>query len=209
MPACNFTRINKDRAYLLWRIDEPEELLIKDSTPDILAQPAYRKLTHPRRRREWLAARLALQQLLRKLGHEYTALQKDAWGRPYLVNSSVHVSIAHTDFFALVAIDGEAPIGIDMQLPSRKLQNVKEKFLNEEEIKDSGYDIEKLCIYWCAKEAIYKAYSGQSLSLKEDIHIYNFTKKEYGTVKGEAGTSRFIAQYSFYDRHVLAWSKKS
>ena len=67
MPACRFTNISKQGAYLLWRIDEPEAVLKGMSTPTVLAQPAYKKITHPGKRREWLAARLALKTLLARL----------------------------------------------------------------------------------------------------------------------------------------------
>ena len=208
MPTCSFTRISSYGAYLLWRIDEPEALLIKESTADILAQPAYKKIAHPARRREWLAARLALKKLLTELGHAYTQLPKDAWERPYLVSSPIHLSIAHCASFALAAVDQENPIGIDIQLPCKQLQSVKEKFLDEDEVKDSGNDIEKLCIYWCAKEAIYKTQGRKRLSLKQDIRIQGFTKSDQGMVWGEVGTQLFVVHYSFYDHHVLAWSRE-
>ena len=192
----------------MWRIDEPEALLIRESSANILTQPAYKKIAHPGRRREWLAARLTLKKLLTKLGHGYTELQKDAWGRPYLASSRMHLSIAHCVSFALAAVDQENPIGIDIQLPCKKLQSVKEKFLDEDEAKDSGNDIEKLCIYWCAKEAIYKTHGGKGLSLKQDIHIQGFTKSDQGMVWGELGTIPFVVHYSFYDYHVLAWSRE-
>lgn len=209
MPPCNFTRISKHSAYLLWRIDEPEVLLVKDNASDTLSQTAYKKLTHPRKRREWLAARLALKELLSKLGHEYTELQKDGWGRPYLVSSNLHLSIAHCASFAFAAVDQQNPIGIDIQLPCKKLQSVKEKFLNDNEGKDSGNDLEKLCVYWCAKEAIYKAHGGKRLSLKQDISIQGFTKSDRGTVWGKIGTKPFVVHYDFYDSHVLAWSREA
>ena len=209
MPPCSFTRISKHSAHLLWRIDEPEAVLVKDSTPTTLVQTAYKKITHPRKRREWLAARLALNKLLTKLGHEYTELQKDAWGRPYLASSSLHLSIAHCGSFAFAAVDQQNPIGIDIQLPCEKLQSVKEKFLDEEEVRDSGNDLEKLCIYWCAKEAIYKAQGRKRLSLKQDISIRAFTKSDQGTMWGEIGTKLFVIHYNFYDGHVLAWSREA
>lgn len=207
MPICSFTKLSKHSAYLLWRIDKPEALLARASTADILAEPAYKKLTHPRRRREWLAARLALKELLNALGHNYTKLQKDTWGRPFLANSHMHLSIAHCASFALAAVAQDSPIGVDIQLPCKKLQNVREKFLDEDEVKDGGNDVEKLCIYWCAKEAIYKAHGGKRLSLKDDIRIQGFTKRKQGIVWGEVKTSPFVVHYSFYNHHVLAWSK--
>ena len=209
MPLCRFTRVSKDSAHLLWRIDEPQGVLLRGSALSMLAQAEYEKITHPRRRREWLAARLTLKKLLAQLGHEYTGLQKDAQGRPYLVNSSLHLSIAHCYPFAFVAVDQQRAIGIDIQLLCKKLQDVKEKFLNHKEVRESNDDLEKLCVYWCAKEAIYKAHGGKGLSLKRDISIGKFTKKDQGTAWGAIGPQLFVIHYKFYSGHVMAWSKEA
>ena len=209
MPPCNFTRISQHSAYLLWHIVEPEEVLLRASKLSKLAQTAYQGITHPYKRKEWLAARLALKQLLAQWGYEYTELQKDAWGRPHLASSNLYVSIAHSFPFAFTALDQQHPIGVDIQLPSTQLKNVKEKFLDHGEIRDSGNNLEKLCIYWCAKEAIYKAQGGKNLSLKQDIHIRAFKKKAQGTVWGEIGPKLFVTHYNFYKDHVLAWSREA
>ncbi|MFM2428479.1 MAG: hypothetical protein RL012_363 [Bacteroidota bacterium] len=206
MPPRSFTKISKHSAHLLWHIDEPEEVLLRDSELSTLAQAAYKDIAHSRKRREWLAARLALKHLLAQVGYRYTALQKDTWGRPYLANSSLHLSIAHCSPFAFVAVSQQYAIGIDIQLPCEKLQHVQEKFLNNKEVKDSGNDLEKLCIYWCAKEAVYKAHGGGNLSLKRDINISAFKKQDQGIVWGEIGSKLFVIHYNFYKSHVLAWS---
>ncbi|MEM9417209.1 MAG: 4'-phosphopantetheinyl transferase superfamily protein, partial [Bacteroidota bacterium] len=105
--------------------------------------------------------------------------------------------------------DHRAPIGVDIQLPAKKLQDVREKFLSENEVKDSGNDMETLCIYWCAKEAIYKAHGGKGVSLKEDIHIQEFEKNDQGIVRGVLRNKPFVVHYSFYDHHVLTWSREA
>lgn len=209
MPLCSFTKISKYGAHLLWHIDEPEEVLLRDSKLSTLTQIAYKEIMHPRKRREWLAARLALKKLLAQLGHEYTELQKDAWGRPYLASSGLHLSIAHCYPFAFAAVDQQHAIGIDIQLPCKKLQNVKEKFLNDEEVKDSGNDPAKLCIYWCAKEAVYKAHGGKGVSLKHGISVSAFTKRNQGIIWGQIGPKLFVIHYDFHADHVLAWSREA
>jgi 4'-phosphopantetheinyl transferase len=209
MPSCNFTRINDHSAHLLWHITEPERVLLRESDLSPAAQAAYQEIRHPRKRREWLAARLALKELLAKWGHGYTDPQKDAWGRPHLANSSLYLSIAHNFPFAFAAVDHKNTIGIDIQLPCQKLQNVKAKFLNDDEIRDSGNNLEKLCIYWCAKEAVYKSQGGKNLSLGRDIRISAFTKKDQGAFWGEIGPKFFVVHYSFYNSHVLTWSREA
>ncbi len=208
MPLCKFTKVSQYSAHLLWHINEPQEVLLRDSVLSMLVQAEYERITHPRKKIEWLAARLALKKLLAKLGHEYTGLQKDAQGRPYLVNSSLHLSIAHCYPFAFVAVDQRHAIGIDIQLLCKKLQDVKEKFLDYKEVQESGNDLEKLGIYWCAKEAIYKAHGGKILSLKRDISIDKFTKRNRGAVWGAIGSQLFVVHYKFYAGHVLAWGKE-
>ncbi|XWN34844.1 MAG: 4'-phosphopantetheinyl transferase superfamily protein [Roseivirga sp.] len=193
----------------MWHIKEPEEKLMKDSALTRCTQVAYKERTHPDKRKEWLAARLALKELLAKLGHKYTPLQKDAWGRPYLVDSDLHLSIAHGSSYALVAVSEQHPIGVDIQWPCQKLLSVREKFLNDHESQDIDNDLDKLCIYWCAKEAIYKAQGGRRLSLKDGICIKAFTKKEQGMVWGAVGPQLFIVHYSFYNGHVLTWGQAS
>jgi 4'-phosphopantetheinyl transferase len=209
MPPCNFTKLNDHSAYLLWHITEPERVLLRESDLSLAAQTVYQAISHPRKRREWLTARLALKELLAKWGHEYTDPQKDACGRPYLANSSLYLSIAHNFPFSFAAVDRKNTIGIDIQLPCQKLQSVKAKFLNDDEIRDSGNNLEKLCIYWCAKEAVYKSQGGKNLSLKHDIRISAFTKKEQGTFWGEIGPKLFVIHYSFYNSHVLTWSREA
>ena len=207
MPVCSFTKIGANSAHLLWRIHESEATLLKYSALTTLAQKEYQKITHPCKRKEWLATRLALSKLLIKLGHTHTELRKDAWGKPYLVGSNLHISIAHCASFAFAAV-ASSPIGIDIQLPCKQLQRVKRKFLDDIAIEDSGSDLEKLCVYWCAKEAIYKAYGGRGLSLKQGISISTFKKMDRGIVWGKVGTKLFAVHYDVYDSYVLAWSRK-
>jgi len=205
MSRCSVNRIDAHTAYLLWLIDESvEELLGRLALTD-LEQLAYSQLTHPGRRLAWLAARVALQELGQEFNCPYTGVHKDTWGRPYLAGSKFYVSLSHCFPYALAAIAKQAPIGIDIQWPHKKLQKVQAKFLNGREIKDSAHDVEKLGIYWCAKEAIYKAYGGVGVSLRQDISIEPFVKNSQGTVQGRVASKRYEVHYSFYRGHVLAW----
>ena len=208
MPLYKYAQIDTNSAIALWHINESEETLIKGSAPTDWIQMAYKERTHSRKRKEWLAARITLKYLLDKLGHKYTELQKDVYGQPYLVGSSLHLSLAHGSSFALVAVSEQYPIGVDIQWPYQKLLKVREKFLDDYEIQDGGDDLDKLCIYWCAKEAIYKVQGGRHLSLKNDIRIEKFTKKRQGIVWGSVGLQPFVVHYNFCDGHVLAWSQE-
>jgi len=41
----------------------------------------------------------------------------------------------------------------------------------------AGDDLSKMCIYWCAKESLYKWYGKKNLSFKDNIFIEPFENK--------------------------------
>lgn len=208
MSRCRLIRIDTHTAYLLWLIDESEKDLLNKLRLTALERAVYSQVTHPRKRLAWLATRLALQELCSELNYAYVGLDKDSWGKPRLVGNHGYISLAHCFPWALVAVAKRAPIGIDIQLPHKKLQKVQAKYLNKAEIKDSANDVEKLCIYWCAKEAVYKAYGGRGLSLGRDISIEPFVKSKQGAIQGKVGMNNYYTiQYNFYENYVLAYSQ--
>ncbi len=205
MPPHTFAHINRHASYLLWHIDEPEYTLLAQMIFSLEEEAIWKVVKHPTKRREWLAARVALKHLLHNAGYAYTGLYKDKQGKPYLKKQPFHVSIAHCFPFALALFNTKYPIGGDIQLAHKKLNTVKDKFLNKEEIKASEHDAEKYCIYWCVKEAAYKMYGNSAVSLKNDITICPFIKKQQGTVTGTLYATPFTAEYIFKNNYAWAW----
>lgn len=203
MPLHRLLTINQDIYSLIWLIEETEEDLLGQLSMSPLKE--YGKIHHTRRRLEWIAARLALQKLCNHLGYTYQGVFKDFWGKPHLVNNYFHISLAHSFPFAVAAISFHHLLGVDIQSLSKKLQNVRHKYLNTTENQDSGQDLEKLAIYWCAKEALYKTYGGKGLSLREEIHIKPFTKSNQGTLEGRARGHYFTIHYNLMGNQILAY----
>jgi phosphopantetheinyl transferase len=205
MPLHRLLTINQGIYSLIWLIEETEEDLLGQLSPPITNLKDYEKIHHTRRRLEWIAARLALKKLCNHLGYTYQGMVKDFWGKPYLADNHLHISLAHSFPFAVAAISPNSAIGIDIQSLSKKLQNVRHKYLNATENQDSGQDLEKLAIYWCAKESLYKTYGGKGLSLREDIHIKLFTKSNQGTLEGQARGHYFTIHYRLMGDQVLTF----
>jgi 4'-phosphopantetheinyl transferase len=203
MPLHRLLTINQDLYSLIWVIEETEEDLLGQLSPTIPLKD-YEKIYHTRRRLEWIAARLALQKLCDHLGYTYQAIVKNFWGKPYLANNHFYISLAHSFPFAVAAISPNGALGVDIQSLTKKLQNIRHKYLNPTEDQDSGQDLEKLAIYWCAKEALYKAYGGKGLSLREETHIKPFTKSSHGILEGQARGHYFTIHYSLIGEHILA-----
>jgi 4'-phosphopantetheinyl transferase len=204
MPLHRLLTINQDIYSLIWLIEETEEELLSQLSP-IITLKGYEKIYHTRRRLEWITARLALQKLCDHLGYTYQAVVKDFCGKPYLANNHFHISLAHSFPFAVAAVSPNTALGVDIQSLSKKLQNVRHKYLNPTENQDSGQDLGKLTIYWCAKEALYKTYGGKGLSLRENIHIKPFIKSNQGTLEGQARGHYFNIHYSLMEDQILAW----
>jgi phosphopantetheinyl transferase len=94
------------------------------------------------------------------------------------------MSITHTSKYVAAVLHPSEAIGMDMEKPSEKLKRIAYKFLSEAEIAEADSDIEKLCIYWSAKEALYKLYGKRKVIFSENLYILPF-KKEQNKIIGQ------------------------
>jgi phosphopantetheinyl transferase len=162
MPIHRFSRLSPTAFLLIWKIEESIEGLLAQLDP-LLAQEVHTAsiITAPERMRQSVAARLALEQLLKLLGIPLSPLAKQASGRPILTGSpNVHLSFSHTPYAAAVAISTAFPIGMDIEQIQPKLGRIQERVLTPQERKHTQGSLERLSVYWCAKEALYKCLGG-------------------------------------------------
>ena len=122
--------------------------------------------------------------LLNYLLNKQTDLIYDENGKPHLANDSRHISISHSYDKLAVIINDEEETGIDIEIIRDKILNIKPKFLCDSELEDAEDDVEKLMIYWGAKECLYKIYGIKTLDYKHNLQIQPFIKQESGTLNG-------------------------
>ncbi|MFP4096435.1 MAG: 4'-phosphopantetheinyl transferase family protein [Cyclobacteriaceae bacterium] len=170
MALSKIVKINDKLSWALWKIDADwqELFCLKDFSAD--EEAALLAISHPQKKAEYLATRLALHALLDSIGIRQYKLFKDEYGKPHIRNHALHISLANSYPYA-VAVIGREPVGIDIEKPSEKLLRVQHKFLHESEYADFYGQAEKLCLAWCAKESLYKLYGKKYLSFKEHIMI--------------------------------------
>lgn len=149
-------------------------------------------------------------QLISRLIDTDCVVAYDDKGKPYLVNDSRHISISHShDRLAIIVNNNEAT-GIDIELIRDKVLRIKHKFLKENELKDANDDIEKLLIYWAAKETLYKIYGLKEVDFIEDLLVKPFTKHNLGTIIGEINLSdfkeSFELNYQILTNYVLVYA---
>jgi phosphopantetheinyl transferase len=154
----------------IWKIDETWEELLRQLDRQDEYSVMLDRFTSDSRKSEWLAVRLLLRQLL---GCETTIAYHDTTV-PYLPDCPYHISISHTKGYAAVLL-GEQPVGIDIEYRSSRINRIKSRFMNEEELTRLGeLDTEQLLICWSAKETAFKMMQERVVDLQTDLHVVSF-----------------------------------
>lgn len=180
MPVVFSKKIDDQTMLSVWKIEETEEQLLsglqlKQHELDLIAT-----LSNGKRALHWLSTRLLLRTMLNTA--DYIDCQMDEHGKPFLVNSDVHISLSHSYDYAAVIISKDKKVGVDIELIKMKIKSIKHKFLSDIELaqKQIGDNTDGLYVCWCAKEAIYKWYGKKGLEFKQHIHIKPFKLKSEG-----------------------------
>ena len=199
----------------LWHIEEDEAELRGGLNLHPVEAAQLSAISHERRRVEWLAGRRLLHHMSGRAVRG--ACLKDAFGKPYLYESRFHISLSHSGDFAAV-IAGPSPVGIDIQRMVPRIGRIADRFITEAEssviLPESATEHQH--VYWCAKEALYKAYGRKLLDARRDMHILPKPYREAGdTLTGEVRKGDFAARYTiqyrtFYqNQYMLAWAAQT
>lgn len=162
----------------IWDLRETEVDLLRLREPSASEKQVIEAFSHPFRRTQWLATRILLHQL-----HPNEQVTYDENGKPWLSVPNIHISISHTRQFIAI-LTSKQPCGIDIETIHPKIQRIAHKFLQPQEHEDAEKEsaINKLYVYWCAKEAMYKVYGKKNVSLKENIFVEPFEMQNTGSV---------------------------
>jgi len=124
---------------------------------------------------------LSIRKLLEQAGYTDFDLFYDENGKPSLKDGK-HISITHSfDFSAIIISDKN--VGIDIEQQREKIIKIAPKFTTETErgffdISDGQKSVRLLTIIWGIKEAIYKYYSINGLSLKKHLNVLELDLEE-------------------------------
>ena len=205
MPSQDLVALQQGHV-ALWRITETEEVLVA------LAQPEQcpEQIVSIHKRLEWLAGRILIRQLAKASGLEYKGIYKDEFGKPYLRDERHHISLSHSYPFVAAQINPNHSVGIDIEQPKEKLLRIAPRILDKEELANAGDNIEKHCIYWCAKEALYKVYGRRGLLFTHHLKVLPFEMQPEGKIEGiinpEGEKIAVNLQYFVKKEFVLVYS---
>ena len=148
--------------------------------------------------------------LINKLLDEAVEIKYDDKGKPYLAEDSRHISISHSHDKLAIIVNEKESTGIDIELIRDKVLKIKHKFLSTTELKDANDDVDKLLIYWAAKETLYKIYGLKEVDFIEHLFVKPFTKHNFGTIIGKITlpnvNETFHLNYQLLDDYVLVYA---
>jgi 4'-phosphopantetheinyl transferase len=189
----------------VWHITESSEELLSFFSPEEIADPTFQKFTYEKRKAEWMAIRILLRQMIGS-GFEitYTEARKPIIRHP----DYQHISITHSSDFAAVIIHQQMSGGIDIESINRNYARITKRYLSDYELKQVG-DIPLLqCIYWCAKEAVFKLVGEEGVDFRKQIEVIAFDpEQDIFTARFVSGNQERICQlqYATFNQHCLVW----
>ncbi len=150
-----------------------------------------------RRQKEWLATR----QLLRQMYPHALHIEHDELGKPTLIVSendnlsSQCISISHSRKMVAVLLHPTIELGVDIEQIDARAERIKHKFLSEEEFRRLPFDTDySYCLYWSAKESLYKWYAKKALDFRENIHLRELTIQEGSHSDADTAHMPFVKQ---------------
>jgi 4'-phosphopantetheinyl transferase len=199
MPIVQLHEIDENILVGLWKITETSAFFEEEYH----ASENYVQSFQTENRR---LASVAVRRLVRHLLHHwnlpYFGIIKDTNGKPFLQNHNFSVSLSHAGHYAAAIIHKQKKSGIDIEYIREKLIKVAPRVLSAKELQDAGNHLDKITLYWSAKEALYKNYSERQLIFSENISIAPFEMTTAGKTTGEVCLEGFYQKYCIFYQKI-------
>jgi len=208
--TCNFQlslfyqhNINENTRLGIWRIEEDENFFLQ-------YVPLQREITHPHKRLQHLAGRFLLKQLFPDFPHREILIADTR--KPYLPYEQYHFSLSHCGTYAAAIVSKTERVGIDIEIPSAKIEKISHKFLNDPErnflasLTDYS-SAEVLTVMWSAKEAVYKWWGWGSVDFSNHILLQPFNDAEDINAFFLRAEEKFSLnlKYKIFEQLCLVW----
>lgn len=189
--------------WVLYQIEERDDFYIRHLDMTEFDREQYSHITHPEKKRQWLASRY----VLKKISNENRTLylQKSELGKPRFTNLELHFSISHSKEYIAIIYSKSKMVAIDIEKIQPKIRAISKKFLHPSE---SEYtDNTRLTLIWSAKEAIYKFFHTKDLySFKETIIITHIDDNNiYADAVFSDRIEKLILNYYLYQDLVVVY----
>ena len=176
MPIAYIKKIDTKTIIGIWDISETAEEMQSLFPKNFTEIFPSKKITHTQKLLEYLSVRILLLKLCDSMQLSVSKFYEDANGKLHHSEPTFEFSLTHSFPLASVIIS-DTKVGIDIQKPSLKIFNIKDKFLSKKEQEIFSDNAHTLCIAWTAKEAIYKMIEEKCLFL-DDLQIISYDEQQ-------------------------------
>ncbi len=191
---------------LLWEITESEDELLSLLPANILINKDFESSKVGLKRLEMLASRAAISTLAKYLNIAFDEIEKDEFGKPYLGNCSWQISLTHSKRYIGVIFNPNKPVGIDIEMPQIKMWKIKERLFTQPECDLIGDSLTTMCLFWSAKEALYKLYGKRGVDFRKHLHIIENSNGFKGIINMDMHSSEHAIFYENLDEYLLVWA---
>lgn len=166
MPLVFQQNINLTAKIGVWHITEPLSFFLERVA-------VSRPISHSLKKLQHLAGRYLLKSIDDSFPLEAICIADN--GKPYLNGHPIHFSISHSGEYVAAVIDSSKPVGVDVEKISSKIQAVKHKFIDSDELsllnQTSLHVDEQITLAWCVKEAVFKWFQKGGVDFISHIRI--------------------------------------
>lgn len=190
----------------VWQLAETSDELIPLLSSEEIKSPEFQKYTYGKRKAEYLATRV----LIRYIAGKEFKITYLASGKPVLHHAKYsYIAISHSREFVVVILHERADVGIDIESINRNYNAIEKRYLSPEELKTVNRNILLQCLYWCAKEAVFKLVPEDGVEFREQIHVYPFNPEEEDQFKVEflidGKGKTYQAHFQIIEENCLVW----
>ena len=185
---------------ILWELTESLDSLSK-LIPSETHNPIFLKRTNPKRKKEWLAVCLLLREI-NCLPSQITYLET---GKPKIEHPIYkEISISHSSRIVGIFLHKSSKIGLDIESIERDYLSIEKKYLSEIEMllarkKPNGH-----ALFWCIKEAAYKAATISGIHFAKQIKIsYKDEKASVSLIASK--TQTYQVSYIEIEKQIIVF----
>lgn len=184
-----------ESVWALWKVEEDENMLTRplqglESIPDAI--------TNKHKRLEWAAAHGMVKFLMDRIGLSFHGITKNEFGKPFLTGYDYQLSLSHSFPYVAAYLHPRSSVGIDLEQPTSKLLKVASRIHDPDELSDAGEDLNKHCLYWCAKEVMVKVYGKKDLIFAKNLKISPFLIEKRGEIVGRIVVDNMTTMVPMY-----------
>lgn len=198
-----------DARILIADITESSDVLMKQLENIDVYRSQLETLSHEKRKREFLSARIALNQLMNRS----VEVKYDQDRKPFLKDESTHISISHSTHYLAVMTHHNSVVGVDIEEISSRVSKVYKRFLSaEEQLYFLPDDIQSLQIAWSAKECLYKMIGKASSDFAATLRLHPFdAAPSIGSLTADCliNNERYTLQYLREASYLVVYGIKN